>query len=492
MSKIHLPKIYRSIVRTIRTAVRNCVLTFVLSGVTLGSFLLQTPVAQAEIQLTISSQEVRDTRATIETKIVATEAELADNPEFQLRVYRIPNFNFSTNTVSNLVVDYKKDAVSLAASQNTQTKQIPVNNLEPSTDYYVVLVHLIQGGGSSTQSTTLHIKTSADPNTQGFVNGTQVQGTTFQDGSTNTTPSTNESGLPTCNPLTGEIFGCISQFIYYLFFVPTSFLLALSGLLFDFSLGYSIDSDTYSSKESVTFVSQGWKMVRDMMNILFIFILLYAALSTMLSLGGADVKRTIGMIVIVALFINFSLFFTKIIIDMGNVLARVFYSSMSVKDASNSTGGASTVNNLFGTNEKSISVAIVAKFNPQSLLQNSLQKNNVTVQGGVAGAPPGSGIFIIVTLIMSAINVVVMLMFINVSFLFIARVIGLWLAMILSPVAFISLAVPDKWRNTFHMQSFGDWLGGVAKLSLMAPVFLFFLYLIIKFISMDGIFKSLL
>ena len=308
---------------------------------------------------------------------------------------------------------------------------------------------------------------------------------------TQTTPNTtpvqrSDGGLPECSfGFVGEakIGGCVAQLVYYAIFVPTSFLLALSGQLMDFLLAYTLDSDSYSMGN---FVGQGWKLVRDLTNILFIFVLVSIGIGTIVGWSKLGDKKLIGMVIIVALLINFSLFFTKVIIDAGNILGTVFYSSMGVK--ASDTTSAITNNDLFASsNKKAISVAIVSKFNPQTIFSktNTLEINAPNPAGidepTDTGTPPGW--FMMISLILSAINIITAYAFFVVGLLFIGRIIGLWMAMILSPLAFMSLAVPNYMEFLFSEYKFSSWAEKVAKLSFSAPVFLFFMYVILSFLN---------
>ncbi|MBP6856726.1 MAG: hypothetical protein KBC49_03710 [Candidatus Pacebacteria bacterium] len=297
----------------------------------------------------------------------------------------------------------------------------------------------------------------------------------------------NDGGFPECSlgflpGTTMNISGCFAQLVYYAIFVPTSFILALSGQFMDFLLGYTLDSGSYSIGN---FVGQGWKLVRDLTNILFIFILVSIGIGTIIGNSKLGDKKLIGWVIIVALLINFSLFFTKVIIDAGNILGTVFYSAMGVK--ASSTTSAITNNSLFAGDEKSISVAIVSKFNPQTLFQE-INQYNMKVPGIAGepevvntGTPPGW--FTIVTLILSVINVVTAYTFFVVGLLFMGRVVGLWIAMMLSPLAFMSLAVPSYMSFLFSEYKFSSWAEKVAKLSFSAPIFLFFLYIVLSFLK---------
>lgn len=250
------------------------------------------------------------------------------------------------------------------------------------------------------------------------------------------------SDMPRCSTgtFTISVSGCVAQLIYYALFVPTSFIFGLSGELLDFAIDYTTDSDSYGGATG-SFVNEGWKITRDLANIAFIFILLYTAIGTILNLHGVDWKKTLARVIIIALLINFSLFAAKIVIDAGNILARVFYSSMGVTEDKNSDN----LNGVFDSSEKSVSIAIVSKFNPQSLFSQALEQKS-TPQGGVQTTSdidaPSAGWFTIITLIMVLLNLVGIYVFFMVAFLFLARTAGLWILMIFAPIAFISYVIP--------------------------------------------------
>jgi hypothetical protein len=304
--------------------------------------------------------------------------------------------------------------------------------------------------------------------------------------STSGVDGVDDGGLPRCSlgVLPGtemSISGCLAQLVYYAIFVPTSFLLALSGQFMDFMLGYTLDSASYSMGN---FVGQGWKLVRDLTNILFIFILVSIGIGTIVGSGKLGDKKLIGWVIIVALLINFSLFFTKVLIDAGNILGTVFYSAMGVKS---NDSGVSDVGSVFAGDEKSISVAIVSKFNPQTMFSNADQyRMKLPSVAGAdeivdTGTPPGW--FTVLSLILSVVNIVTAYAFFVVGLVFVGRVVGLWMAMILSPLAFMSLAVPPYMSFLFSKYKFSSWLEQVAKMSFSAPVFLFFLYVILSFLN---------
>ena len=113
----------------------------------------------------------------------------------------------------------------------------------------------------------------------------------------------------------GEISWCFGYILYMVAVNVTSWGAAMAGKFLDFFLDLSLQSSTYGNG----FITEGWKILRDIANLSFIFILLYVAIRTIFGDGGA--KKTIITVVIMALLLNFSLFFCRVIIDASNILA---------------------------------------------------------------------------------------------------------------------------------------------------------------------------
>lgn len=312
---------------------------------------------------------------------------------------------------------------------------------------------------------------------------------TLADGEEDTGPETGQygaagDGMPECLYWFGlSMSGCIANLIYGLVFKPTSALFELAGKFFDFSFFYSVNDTSYRNP----FVEEGWGIVRDFVNLFFIFVLLWIAFSTILNLHGFKTKEMIMNVVIIGLLMNFSLFATRVIVDTSNILARVFYSNVSVNEKDKTGPNKDIVNKLGDNGEKQISAAIVDKFDPQSLIikanETKLVMNNgsITSEGVDSHTGVTNGTFILITLLSSAVNVIGMIVFLTSGIIFIARVVGLWIAMILVPLAFFSYMVPAM--QDVDTIGWKKWWPNTLKLAFLAPIFMFFMYLIIKFVD---------
>src|SRR3990170_2344816 len=280
------------------------------------------------------------------------------------------------------------------------------------------------------------------PTTGGYNWGTREQygrGTEARTAATDIvpgdTPASGESEFEknsgSCTTLVaGNVEDCIVKLIYYIFYVIPAFLLSLAGKFFNVIISLTLSSLLYTSSP---FISEAWGIVRDLSNLFFILILLYIAIRTILGIGGSDVKKMIVQVIIMALLINFSMFFSKIIIDSANILALVFYNKINVETTVNGQrrDNLPTINqSKTGIEEKDVAGGILSAFDPTKLLSAEFfkkAKEKTQVVGmfiSTDKVPPGLMIGIILTAGM-------MMLFAAYAFFiaglaFISRLIELW------------------------------------------------------------------
>lgn len=295
--------------------------------------------------------------------------------------------------------------------------------------------------------------------------------------------------LPQCgiSPVSNEgtVAGCGVQLLYYMIFIPSSYIFGLAGKFFDATLGYSIQNSSYKSG----FVTEGWGIVRDISNLFFIFVLIYAAFGMILSIHSIKSKEIIINTLIIGLLINFSLFAGQILIDTSNILARVFYNSEAIQITVDNTGTPITHGgvNLYDTTsgELPLSAAIINKIDPQALIIHASRtqvSDDVTGnQSSANSSELGVGAYFLVIILAIAVNIIGAFVFLSVGLIFIARVIGLWLALVFAPFAFFSYTVPQM--QNIPMIGWKKWWPDILGLCFVAPIFMFFMYLILVFLQ---------
>ncbi len=207
----------------------------------------------------------------------------------------------------------------------------------------------------------------------------------------------------------------------------SALILWISGTLMEAVMKYTV-VDMSTNVGGISTLNLAWETFRDLSNMLFIFIILYIAIASILNLSGINVKKMLVNVVVVALLINFSLFFTKIIIDASNIVTIGFYNQI-IGPAANGLGIAGAfVQKMLLTGLISPQFAV----NPTSVLSSTQTLGEIFL-GGLLGS-----VFLLVAAVV----------FFAFSIMFIGRFVTLIFLMILSPIAFVSMALPtDKYSK---------------------------------------------
>ena len=134
------------------------------------------------------------------------------------------------------------------------------------------------------------------------------------------------AGTDTAAYIGDATFGNLGKFIGWLIFSISTWMLGAAGALLDLTIKTSLNTSNFASAA----VASGWTSVRDLVNMFFIFALLYIAIGTILQLEKVNTKKTLASLIVVGLLVNFSLFATKVVIDVSNVMASSFRLFLSI------------------------------------------------------------------------------------------------------------------------------------------------------------------
>jgi hypothetical protein len=239
----------------------------------------------------------------------------------------------------------------------------------------------------------------------------------------------------------------ISQLAEMIFRV-VGWVTALLGQIMNWTIEFFIlDMSTYIN--DIEAVDSLWQILRDLGNIVFIFLILYAAISIILG-SDRNAKEILPRVIVVALLVNFSLFATQFIVDTSNVFALQIYENIDVSGVDSS----SAVN---------ISNAIMNQTNLTTLSSG---------EGLTAIQESTSEDFMLTTLFLISAVVMGIVGFVFAAFaaLITIRFFVLMLLMIGSPLIFIGFALPNV--------SFGeDWFEWLISQSFFAPAMMLMLYI---------------
>lgn len=254
-----------------------------------------------------------------------------------------------------------------------------------------------------------------------------------------------------------KVFGPVMGFIMSLF----SWLLAMAGLLLDQAVQYTVvGMGTWV--RGLGAIGVTWTVLRDLGNIVLIFGFLAVGITTILNVnwyGGGT--KMIPTLLIVAIFLNFSLFIAQAIIDVGNLIATQIYAQIN--------GGTLSSSGTLGTvwGEGGISSLVMSHIGLQTVYG---------VSGGVAtGGWDTMTIF--AGLLGILLFIIAAFVFFSLAFMLISRFVILIFLMIVSPLGFAGLAVPK-------LEGYAkQWWSMLLQQTFTAPVLLLTLYVALKVIT---------
>ena len=245
---------------------------------------------------------------------------------------------------------------------------------------------------------------------------------------------------------TSETFATWYATLYAIAVLMSAFL-SISAGLFTAALVFSVQN--FTSMVSAVGIETIWVLFRNTINIFFIFLMLYEAIKIITGQSGSKGKTAIANIIISALLINFSLLFTKVIIDAGNLLAVAIY---------NASGGT------FDTFAEVIMQGLS--------LSTIISLKNITVSGQL------STIMILVSQIL--VMIFLFWAYMYAAILFIGRAFMLIFLLVTSPIGFLQDIIPQL--NDYTK----EWRKKLLDLVFMAPIFFFCLLIVNGLVTVIG------
>ncbi len=220
-------------------------------------------------------------------------------------------------------------------------------------------------------------------------------------------------------------------------------ILAIAGLfirLTVFILSFVITLGGYNGYLDSAAVNVGWVMVRDITNMVFVVILLIIAFGTILGLEQYEWKKLLGKFIFAAILVNFSRTICGLIIDVAQVVMTTFVNGIAA------TAGGNLIN-AFQLNQI---LELSAGTSPTKF---TATEQFIAAVGGVTFAAMVMG---------------VMFVFL---YMLLARMVVLWVLIVLSPLAFVLSILPQTESYA------GKWWSEFTANVITGPVLLFFVWL---------------
>ncbi len=246
-------------------------------------------------------------------------------------------------------------------------------------------------------------------------------------------------------------------------------ILSIAGLVLNVSIILSMNIKAIY--EATPAIEDLWIITRNLSSIFIIFALIYTSIATILGVGSTGIKKLISNIILAGLLINFSLFFTKVLIDGSNLISLQFYRAI----APESQTASITKDTIGDVLTKSFTDGGISNVFMHGLKIPKIYGNKkglFEVQGTEYFK------IILSTLIGSILMLFAALSFFAAALMFIIRLVILLLLMGFSPVYFAGMIFPDIKKDMSD-----KWAEYLKQQLIFMPVYLFFMYFALRFIS---------
>lgn len=270
------------------------------------------------------------------------------------------------------------------------------------------------------------------------------------------------------------IEGCIALLMEKVMWLAAR-TLWIAGVLLNMTLNYTLNLSTLL--ERLPIVDIGWKVLRDIANIVFIFVTLWAGISITLGIGDGGKKAwgLLAQMVLVALFINFSLFITKAIVDASNIAALHFYSLIVEPGKEKDYDSGLSEAFLYGLKLSTLYDAKQMGARGAELARDNRTIRSIATSGGVSDLSFTN--LILIGFFGSLFIIVAAWVFFAAAIMFIYRAITLIMLMLLSPLAFVGLILPGA-SGMAH-----QWWSKLWSQAFFAPIYLALAYIVVRTIN---------
>jgi len=208
-----------------------------------------------------------------------------------------------------------------------------------------------------------------------------------------------------------------------------------------FGLAFVIQIAGYNGYLDSVAVNVGWVLVRDITNMFFVVVLLLVAFGTILGLEQYEWKKMLVKFFFAAIIVNFSRTICGLIIDIAQVVMVTFVNGIAA------TAGGNLINALGLTNIFSLS--------------SDASYSGGAIDYQIFGAAVAAVTF-------SAITMAMMFVFV---YMLAARLIVLWILIVLSPIAFVFSIIPQTEKYA------SQWWSEFGNYVIVGPVVVFFMWL---------------
>jgi hypothetical protein len=268
--------------------------------------------------------------------------------------------------------------------------------------------------------------------------------------------------------LMGDVFNGTLAIIGEFSLRISAFFLSVSGMLLNISIILTLNIKALY--EATPAIDQVWLVIRNLSSMFIIFALIYTSILTILDAAKTSASTLIKNIIMAGILINFSLFFTKTLIDASNLVSLQFYRALVPNSATIDK------NNIITVVTKSFTTGGLSDIFMQNMRLPSIYNNP---KGFLTGATETNFFKIIIATTGGSILMILAAgSILAAAIAFIIRIVILLLLMGFSPVYFIGMIFPQVKESISN-----KWLNWLTSQLVFMPIYLIFMYVAVRFLT---------
>ncbi len=277
--------------------------------------------------------------------------------------------------------------------------------------------------------------------------------------------------------------GVIAVILSLLIFVANALLTLVSQLLSGIL--------ALTEFKDIPLVQNGWRLIRDFINLIFILMLLFIGFATILDLEQYNFKKLLPALLIAALLINFSLPIAGFVLDISQSLTKVLINKMNLTNFDFAT----TLKNKIGLPK--FQAGLLAEKEPAkavlealgNFLSIGLGPLGIIIRYFLSSASRDRVERNMMILFLMLFQLLIILVFLfaltAATIFFIVRIVVIWFLLITSPAAYAAYAIP--WVKKYWFQ----WWSKFFSWAFFAPFYIFILYLTLETVSAANLSEQL-
>lgn len=261
----------------------------------------------------------------------------------------------------------------------------------------------------------------------------------------------------------------------------TAWLLGLAGLLFNVLVDHTVlnfgqwfYSDASTGLGVKAAIDSAWSAFRDIANILIIGMFVFIAISIILdfSISGQNPRKLVARVLMIAVLINFSLLFTKLIIDGSNFTASQLYSATGLQQTN---GTPQTISDFNSFSQTGIAGSFIQFTGVKSISDAATSLSNAAFGSANQNFANANGwLALLHGVVAATFLLVAAVVLLYGCFLLASRALLLVFLMFTASVAFASYLVP-RWETSSY--GWQKWWSSLLRSAVFAPLLMLFLWI---------------